>query len=68
MLQRVEVNGEPGAMAFDTEGKLVSVIAAEIAGGQIQSVYSIVNPEKLSYLGQVADVNALFAGAKRGRQ
>src|SRR4051812_40022342 len=56
----VEVNGQPGAMLLDGEGGLISVMALDIAEGQVQSVVSIVNPDKLAHLGRLADVRALF--------
>jgi RNA polymerase sigma-70 factor (TIGR02957 family) len=61
-LRRVEVNGQPGAMTFDAQGRLINVFALDIADGQIQGVNSIVNPDKLGHLGPVADVNALMRG------
>ncbi|HEU0026983.1 MAG TPA: RNA polymerase sigma-70 factor [Ktedonobacterales bacterium] len=45
------VNGQPGALSFDADGRLVSVLALDIAGGAIQTVRSIVNPDKLAHLG-----------------
>src|SRR6185295_15790800 len=40
-LRRVEVNGQPGALALDGEGRLISVMALDIADGRIQAVSSI---------------------------
>jgi RNA polymerase sigma-70 factor (TIGR02957 family) len=60
-LRPVEVNGQPGAMSFDPDGKLINVLALDIADGQIQAVRSIVNPDKLRHLGPLADVPALLA-------
>jgi RNA polymerase sigma-70 factor (TIGR02957 family) len=54
-MKAVEVNGEPGALLLDGEGRLIGVWALEIAAGHIQSIRSIVNPEKLDHLGPVAD-------------
>jgi RNA polymerase sigma-70 factor (ECF subfamily) len=58
--RREEVNGQPGALFFDRAGRLVSVMSLEIAEGQIQSVNSIVNPDKLRHLGPLADLDALL--------
>jgi RNA polymerase sigma-70 factor (ECF subfamily) len=55
-IQRTEVNGQPGAMAFDREGRLITVISLDVAEGLVQTVRSIVNPDKLQHLGPVADV------------
>jgi RNA polymerase sigma-70 factor (ECF subfamily) len=58
--RRVDVNGQPGAMTLDSEGRLISVMALDIADGQIQGIRSIVNPDKLQHLGPVADTAALL--------
>ena len=59
-LRREEVNGQPGALFFDREGRLIGVMVLDIADGQIQGVSSIVNPDKLRHLGPVADLRALL--------
>jgi RNA polymerase sigma-70 factor (TIGR02957 family) len=46
-----EVNGEPAVLALDAEGGLINVFAFEIAEGVIQTVRSIINPDKLTHLG-----------------
>jgi RNA polymerase sigma-70 factor (TIGR02957 family) len=58
--RREEVNGRPGAVFFDREGRLISVMSLDIAEGQIQSVNSVVNPDKLQHLGPLADLDALL--------
>lgn len=54
-----EVNGQSGALFLDGEGRLGGVIILDVADGQIQTVSSIVNPDKLRHLGPVADLRAL---------
>jgi RNA polymerase sigma-70 factor (ECF subfamily) len=63
-VRRVDVNGQPGALLLDGEGRLLSVMALDIADGQVQGIRSIVNPDKLSHLGDVADTNALLKRAR----
>jgi RNA polymerase sigma-70 factor (TIGR02957 family) len=60
-----EVNGHPGAMAFDAQDRLVGVIGLSIADGQIQTIHSIVNPDKLRHLDRVGDLGALVRAAGR---
>ncbi len=60
------VNGDPGAIVRTLDGRIISVLALEVAGGQIRSLRGVVNPDKLGHLGPVADVNELFAAARRG--
>jgi RNA polymerase sigma-70 factor (TIGR02957 family) len=59
-LRREEVNGQPGALFFDGEGGLLSVMVLDVAEGQIQGVSAIANPDKLQHLGPVADLAALL--------
>jgi len=55
-----EVNGSPGALYLDGQQRLVAVVALDIADGQIQSISSVVNPEKLRHLGPVGDLGSLL--------
>jgi RNA polymerase sigma-70 factor (TIGR02957 family) len=59
-VRREEVNGQPGALFLDREGRLIAVMILDIAEGQIQAVRSIVNPDKLRHLGPVADLRGLL--------
>ena len=52
-LRREEVNGQPGALFLDREGRLIGVVILDVAEGQIQGVSAIVNPDKLRHLGPV---------------
>jgi RNA polymerase sigma-70 factor (TIGR02957 family) len=63
-MRPVEVNGQPGALSLDRDGNLISVMALDIADGQVQAVRSIVNPDKLQHLGPVADIAALLRGGR----
>ncbi|HLI00245.1 MAG TPA: nuclear transport factor 2 family protein, partial [Acidimicrobiales bacterium] len=51
----VEVNGGPGLISRDRQGKIVSVLSIEEHDGVIDSLRSVVNPDKLSHLGPVSD-------------
>lgn len=56
-----EVNGQPGALLLDGEDRVLGVWAFEIAGGRIQGICSVVNPDKLRHLGPLADMSSLSA-------
>jgi hypothetical protein len=58
-LHRVKVNGGPGALYLDAERHLLAAVALDIAGGQISSINSIVNPDKLAHLGPAPDFESL---------
>jgi hypothetical protein len=45
------INGAPGTLNLDAEGRLINVFIFEIADGQIQAIRSIINPDKLGHLG-----------------
>ena len=64
-LQRLEVNGQPGGMARDADGRIVNVVSLDIADGRVQTIRSVINPDKLRHLGTLADVRALFEGRRR---
>jgi RNA polymerase sigma-70 factor (TIGR02957 family) len=59
----VEVNGGSGALLLDGQQRLISVLALDIAGDQITSIRSIVNPDKLAHLGPVANFASLLKTA-----
>ena len=59
-VEAAEVNGQPGAVVVDGDGRLVNVFALDIADGVVQTVRSIINPAKLGHLGPLADVRGLL--------
>jgi RNA polymerase sigma-70 factor (ECF subfamily) len=54
-----QVNGQPGAIVRDRDGRITNVFSLDILDGAVQTVRSIINPDKLRHLGPVADVRAL---------
>jgi RNA polymerase sigma-70 factor (ECF subfamily) len=59
VLDRCEVNGGPGAVLRDGEGRVLQTMALDVADGRIQDVRFVLNPDKLRHLGPVADVWAV---------
>jgi RNA polymerase sigma-70 factor (ECF subfamily) len=59
-LHPTRVNGQPGARFLDRDGRLVNVLSLDIADGAVQTVRSVINPDKLGHLGPLADVRALL--------
>jgi RNA polymerase sigma-70 factor (TIGR02957 family) len=53
-LRPTRVNGQPGVLACDSEDGLIAVIAFDVAGGQIQAIRTVANPEKLRHIGPVS--------------
>jgi RNA polymerase sigma factor (sigma-70 family) len=50
------VNGQPGAVTYDPEGRVISVFELDVADGVVQAIHSVVNPDKLGHLGPVSDM------------
>jgi len=71
-LERVEVNGQPGALVLDGSGALVNVFAFDIADGELRTIRSVINRDKLRHLvpvvGPLADVEALRRAAILARE
>jgi RNA polymerase sigma-70 factor (ECF subfamily) len=63
-LRPVEVNGGTGALCLDGQQRLIGVLALDIVGGQVTSISSIVNPDKLAHIGPVADFGSLLRSAR----
>ncbi len=48
VLGRADVNGQPGVLARDADGRAVAVLTLEVADGRVQAVWVVVNPDKLA--------------------
>jgi RNA polymerase sigma-70 factor, ECF subfamily len=46
-----EVNGQPGAIIRDRDGKVISTWALDILDGRIQTIRALINPDKLGHVG-----------------
>jgi RNA polymerase sigma-70 factor (ECF subfamily) len=49
-LRPAEINGQPGAVFFDPEGRPVVVVSLDIAEDQILAVRAVSNPDKLNHI------------------
>ncbi|MFD5086802.1 RNA polymerase sigma-70 factor [Kitasatospora sp. NPDC058201] len=63
-----QVNGQPGAIFRDRDGRVLYVLVLDVLDGRIQTVRSVINPDKLGHLGPVADAWAVDREAKRARR
>ncbi|MER5255754.1 RNA polymerase sigma-70 factor [Streptomyces sp. NPDC002855] len=59
VVERRRINGQPGAVLRDENGKVVSTMVLDILDGRIQAIRSVLNPDKLAHMGPVADAWAL---------
>ncbi|MFF7215935.1 RNA polymerase sigma-70 factor [Streptomyces sp. NPDC008238] len=63
-----EVNGQPGAVFRDRDGRVLHTLALDVLDGRIQAVRTVLNPGKLGHLGPVADAWALHREVQRARR
>ncbi|MFI8826030.1 RNA polymerase sigma-70 factor [Streptomyces sp. NPDC053431] len=63
-----EVNGGPGAVFRDRDGKVITTWALDMADGHVRSIHTVVNPDKLGHLGPVADSWAIAEEVKKARR
>jgi RNA polymerase sigma-70 factor, ECF subfamily len=67
-VQPHQVNGQPGAIFRDRDGKVLNTLALDIFDGQIQTIRSVINPDKLGHLGPVADAWAVAREVNQARR
>jgi len=67
-VERHEVNGQPGAILRDRDGGVVNTLALDILDGQIQTIRSVGNPDKLGHVGPVADPWVVLREAQQARR
>ena len=67
-LQPHEVNGQPGAIFRDRDGKVLNTLALDILDGRIQTIRAVSNPDKLGHVGPVADAWALAREVNQARR
>jgi RNA polymerase sigma-70 factor (ECF subfamily) len=53
-LERGTVNAQPGVLVRDASGGLLDVLSLDVVGGKVQTIHSILNPDKLGHLGPLA--------------
>lgn len=62
------INGQPGAIFRDPDGRVINTWTLDIRDGQIQTIRTMINPEKLAHLGPVADAWAVLHQTTQTRQ
>jgi RNA polymerase sigma-70 factor (ECF subfamily) len=67
-MEERELNGQPGAIIRDRDGKVVGTMTLDVIGGQIQTIRSVANPDKLGHVGPVADAWAIAREVKQARR
>jgi RNA polymerase sigma-70 factor (ECF subfamily) len=67
-LEPHEVNGQPGAIFRDRDGKVLYTLALDVLDGRIQTIGSVSNPDKLRHVGPVADAWAVAREVNQARR
>jgi RNA polymerase sigma-70 factor, ECF subfamily len=67
-VEQREVNGQPGAIVHDRDGKVVGTLTLDTLDGQIQTIRTVANPDKLGHVGPVADAWAIAREVKQARR
>ncbi|KOV57877.1 RNA polymerase sigma24 factor [Streptomyces sp. MMG1121] len=67
-LEAREVNGQPGAIFRDRDERVLTTWTLDVLDGQIQTIRSVTNPDKLGHLGPVADAWAVSREANLARR
>lgn len=63
-----DVNCQPGAVFRDQDGKVLHTMALDVLDGQIATIRSVTNPDKLRHLGPVADAWTIDREVKQARR
>ncbi|AKN69767.1 RNA polymerase sigma24 factor [Streptomyces sp. PBH53] len=63
-----EVNGQPGAILHDRDGKVLQVLALDVLDGRIQAIRMVANPDKLGHVGPVGDAWAVHRELQQVRR
>jgi RNA polymerase sigma-70 factor, ECF subfamily len=67
-IERHDVNGQPGAILRDRDGRVFNVVALDVLDGRVQEIRGVINPDKLRHLGPVADAYAVLREAMEVRR
>jgi nucleoside-diphosphate-sugar epimerase/ketosteroid isomerase-like protein len=67
-LEPREMNGQPGAIFRDRDGKVLTTVTLDVLDGQIQMIRSVTNPDKLGHVGPVADAWAVAREVNQARR
>ncbi len=63
-----EMNGQPGAILRDRDGKVAGTVTLDVLDGRIQTIRSVANPDKLGHVGPLADAWAFAREVKQARR
>ncbi|MFG1670936.1 RNA polymerase sigma-70 factor [Streptomyces sp. Y7] len=63
--ERREINGQEGAVYRDRDGRVLQTLVLDVLDGRIQTIRTVLNPDKLGHMGPVADAWAITRELRR---
>jgi len=63
--ERGTVNAQPGVLVRDASGALLNVLSVDVFGGRVQTIHSMLNPDKLGHLGPLLGPDHPLRGGPR---
>ncbi len=67
-LEPHEMNGHPGGIFRDRDNKVLNTWTLDVLDGRIQTIRTVINPDKLGHIGPVADAWAVMREAYQARR
>jgi RNA polymerase sigma-70 factor, ECF subfamily len=67
-LEPHEVNGQPRAIFHDRDNNVLNTWSLDVLDGRIQTIRTVINPDKLGHVGPVADAWAVIREANQARR
>jgi RNA polymerase sigma-70 factor (ECF subfamily) len=67
-IEEHELNGQPGAIFRDRDGRVLNTWTVDVRDGRIQAIRTVLNPDKLGHVGPVADAWAVLHEATEARR
>lgn len=67
-LEPHEVNAHPGAIFRDRDNRVLNTWTLDVLDGRIQTIRTVINPDKLGHVGPVADAWAVIREANQARR
>jgi len=68
VVETLEVNAQPGAIFRSRDAKIINTWTLDIADGQIHTIRTVLNPDKLGHLGPVADAWVVIRETNQSRR
>jgi RNA polymerase sigma-70 factor (ECF subfamily) len=67
-IEKHVLNGQTGAILRDRDGRVLNTWTLDVLDGQVQTIRTVLNPDKLAHMGPVADAWAILREANEARR